>query len=52
MLLSVLLGNLVYLALRPLLPQMLTHDVFRVDAGLLFDLLLCVAVYALVKKVL
>jgi hypothetical protein len=52
MLLAVLVGNLIYLAMRPLLPQIFAHDVFRIDAGLLLDLLLCVAIYALVKKVL
>lgn len=52
MLLAVLLGNLIYLSLRPFLPQILSHNVFRIDAGLFFDLVLCVALYAVVKRVL
>jgi hypothetical protein len=50
MILAVLLGNLFYLLLRPFLPEILAHNVFRIDLGLLFDLLLCVALYVLVKK--
>lgn len=52
MLLAVLLGNLIYLALRPLLPQLLSHTVFRIDAGLLLDLMICAALYVLVRKIL
>ena len=51
MLLAVLVGNLLYLALRPYLPGFLGHTVFRVDGGLLFDMALCASLYILVRKV-
>jgi hypothetical protein len=51
MLLAILLGNLLYLVLRPYLPEVLTHKVFRVDAGLLVDMALCAGFYVLIRKV-
>lgn len=50
MLLAILLGNLIYLILRPRLPQVLAHMVFRIDAGLLLDLAICATLYVVIRK--
>jgi hypothetical protein len=51
MLLAILLGNLIYLAIRPSLPELLTHKVFRLDAGLFLDMAICAGLYVLIRKV-
>jgi hypothetical protein len=51
MLLAILLGNLVYLAVRSYLPAPLTHKLFRVDAGLLMDMALCAVLYLVIRKI-
>ena len=52
MLLAILLGNVIYLLVRPYLPSILDHNVFRVDAGLVVDFVICVALYVGIRKVL
>jgi hypothetical protein len=52
MLLAILLGNLVYLMIRPNLPGVLAHTVFRLDAGLLLDLAICAAIFVVIRKAL
>ena len=49
-LIAILLGNLIYLFLAGhlLLPQ---HRLFQVDAGLLVDFLICLALYALFRRI-
>jgi hypothetical protein len=48
-LLAVLLGNLVYFAVRPKLPLSLRHVPFRLDLGLLLDCCFCTVVFVLVN---
>lgn len=50
MLLAVLLGNLIYFAAAPLLPDSLRHDLYKVDAGLVLDFAICVGLYLLLRK--
>src|SRR5262249_6921130 len=50
MLLAVLLGNLIYFAVEQYLPEVLSHDLFRVDAGLVVDLGICASIYVLLRK--
>jgi ABC-type tungstate transport system substrate-binding protein len=49
-LLAILLGNLIYFFLAGHLP-LPQHRLFQVDAGLLVDFLICLALYTLVRKV-
>ena len=51
MLLAILLGNLLYLALRPYLPEVLKQKVFHVDPSLLLDMALCGGLYLIIRKV-
>ena len=51
MLLAILSGNLIYLLAARYLPYPLAHRIFQVDAGLLVDLGICVAIYLLVRKI-
>ena len=51
MFLAILLGNLAYFLIAPYLPDAFAHNIFEVDAGLLFDMAICAAVYLLVRKV-
>ena len=51
MLLAILLGNVIYLLIAPLLPNALAHDIFQLDAGLLFDFGICAGLYFLIRKV-
>ena len=51
MLLAILLGNVIYLLIAPLLPNALGHDIFQLDAGLLFDFGICAGLYFLIRKV-
>lgn len=52
MLLAILLGNLIYLAIRPRLPQALAHQIFHIDTGLLLDLAICAVFYVIIRKTL
>lgn len=49
-LLAILLGNLVYFLVAGHLP-LPQHRLFQVDAGLLVDFLICLGLYALIRKV-
>jgi len=51
MLLAILLGNVIYLLIARLLPNALAHDIFRLDAGLLFDFGICAGLYFLIRRV-
>ena len=51
-LLAILAGNALYfLVLMPRVPRWLVHQPFRLDAGLLLDFLLCLAIYGLARSV-
>ena len=50
MLLAILLGNVIYFLAEPILPDSLTHDLYRVDAGLLLDFAICAGIYMLIWK--
>jgi hypothetical protein len=50
MLLAILLGNLVYFAASPFLPESIQHSLYQLDAGLLLDFAICVGIYLLVRK--
>jgi len=47
--LAVLLGNIIYFALEPMLPPNLQHELFRPDFGLLLDFLACVVVFFAIR---
>jgi hypothetical protein len=49
MLLAILLGNVIYFLAEPFLPDSLTHDLSKVDAGLLLDFAICAGIYLLVR---
>ncbi len=52
MLAGVLSGNLIYFVLLvPELPPGLRHRPYHIDAGLLLDFVLCLAIYLLLGKV-
>ncbi len=51
MLLAILLGNVIYVLIAPHLPNALAHDIFQLDAGLLFDFGICAGLYFLIRKV-
>ena len=48
-LVAILIGNIVYLFLEPQLPEVMRQRLFRVDAGLAIDFVICVGVYGLVR---
>jgi hypothetical protein len=50
MLLAVLLGNLVYFAVEPFLPDSLAHNLYEFDAGLILDFGICAGIYLLIRK--
>ena len=50
MLLAVLLGNVIYFAAVPFLPQSLKHGLFDIDAGLALDFAICAGIYLLLRK--
>ncbi len=50
MLLAILLGNVIYFAAQPVLPEVLTHHLFKVDIGLILDFCVCAAIYLLLRK--
>jgi hypothetical protein len=49
--LAVLLGNIIYFGASPMLPPNLQHQLFRPDAGLLIDFLVCAAMFGLIRLV-
>jgi hypothetical protein len=49
--LAVLLGNIVYFGVAPYLPQELEHELFRPDAGLVVDFLICAGMFGLIRLV-
>jgi hypothetical protein len=49
-LLAILLGNVVYFVTLPILPQMLVHDLYKLDAGLILDFAFCVGIYLLLRR--
>lgn len=49
-LVAILIGNAIYyLSLAPHLPEVLRHQGFEVDGGVLVDFAVCVAVYWLIR---
>lgn len=48
---AVLLGNVVYFALSPYLPNGFQHELFRPDVGLFIDFLFCAAAFWLIRAV-
>ena len=50
MLLAILLGNLIYFASEPYLPMSLSHDLYKIDRGLLLDFAICAGLYLLLRK--
>jgi hypothetical protein len=50
MLLAILLGNLIYFLAEPILPESLTHGLYKVDAGLILDFAICAGIYLLLRK--
>jgi hypothetical protein len=48
---AVLLGNIVYFAASPYLPERWQHELFRPDAGLLLDFLVCAGVFGVIRLV-
>jgi len=47
---AILLGNAIYyLSLLPHLPDVLQHQGFQADLGLLIDFVVCVGVYGLIQ---
>jgi len=48
---AVLLGNIVYFAAVPYLPQGLRHEPFQMDAGLAVDFAFCVLAYVAVRGI-
>ena len=51
MLLAILLGNLIYFLLMPILPEVMAHRHFEFDLGLALDFLICVGMYVGIRKV-
>lgn len=50
MLFAVLMGNVIYFVMQPVLPEPFKHDIYKVDAGLLVDLAICAALYLAIRK--
>lgn len=51
MLLAILVGNLTYFLLLPVLPGYLKHHIFTFDPGVVLDLMLCVTAYILIRLI-
>jgi hypothetical protein len=49
---AVVLGNVIYLRLLPLLPERARHNPFRLDWGLVLDFWICVVLFNLLLVVL
>ena len=47
--LAILAGNIFYLLIEPQLPTALRHHLFRVDAGVLIDFVLCAMIYGVIR---
>ena len=50
MLLAILVGNVIYFAVQTVLPEELTHELYKVDSGLILDFGLCLVIYLLLRK--
>ena len=50
MLLAILLGNVIYFAVEPSLPEPLMHNLYKVDTGLIVDFAICAGIYLLLRK--
>jgi hypothetical protein len=48
---AVLVGNIIYFAFAPQLPERFQHQLFRPDFGLLLDFLVCLAVFFAIRLV-
>jgi hypothetical protein len=49
-LIAILIGNAIYyFSLVPHLPELLRHQGFHVDLGMLVDFIICVGVYGLMR---
>ena len=48
---AVVVGNLIYFSVAPLLPASLQHELFRPDLGLVLDFLVCVGVFGVTRLV-
>jgi hypothetical protein len=46
---AVVLGNIVYLLLTPVLPQNARHTAFHLDWGLVLDFWICVVIFNLLQ---
>lgn len=51
MLLAILAGNLIYILVSPYLPAYLRHTLFAFDPGVVFDLMICIAVYLAIRLI-
>ena len=50
MLLAVMLGNLIYFASQPLLPDSARHSLYKFDPGLVLDFAICLGIYLLIRE--
>ena len=50
MLLAILMGNALYFAMMPLLPEYLRHSLYAFDPALLLDFAICIAVYIAIRR--
>ena len=50
-LVAILVGNGLYFALNPYLPELARHHPFKFDLGTLVDFWLCLVVYGLIELV-
>jgi len=50
-LVAIILGNLIYFALMPLLPAAVQHHRFQFDLGTVLDFCLCLVAYSLIRSV-
>ena len=50
MLLAILLGNLIYFAAQPWLPDPLKHNLYQIDAGMFVDFGICAGIYLLIRS--
>jgi hypothetical protein len=48
---AVVIGNAIYFALTPLLPQNARHTAFKLDWGLVLDFWICVVVFNLLLMI-
>lgn len=49
-LLAIILGNVVYFALAPHLPQVARHRPFHVDLGMVIDFWFCLVIFGLIRS--